>query len=101
MSAVQTLMPVTFQKHNICLAGAVQYCLIVLVMKGYVQPVEEAVILWALCRRHRSEFRAGYLISIVIAAAHVFPQHLKGSVIVFDYYSYSLQLQTPYLIFIL
>jgi hypothetical protein len=39
-------MPVTFQKHKICLAGAVQYCLIVLVMKEYVEPVEEAVILW-------------------------------------------------------
>jgi len=47
MSVVQTLMRVTFQKHKICLAGAIQYCLIVLVMNEYVEPVEETVILWA------------------------------------------------------
>jgi len=47
MSVLQTLMPVTFRKHKICLAGAVHYCLIILVMKEYVEPVEEGVILWA------------------------------------------------------
>jgi hypothetical protein len=46
MSVLQTLMPVTFQKHKMCLAGAVYYCLIVLLMKENVEPVEEVVILW-------------------------------------------------------
>jgi len=40
-------MPGTFQQHKICLARAVHYCLIVLVMKECVEPVEEAVMLWA------------------------------------------------------
>jgi hypothetical protein len=63
MSVLQTLMPVTFQKHKMCLAGAVDYCLIILIVKEYFEPVEEAVVLWAFMSKVQLRFRAGYLLA--------------------------------------
>jgi len=45
------------------LTGAVHYCLIVLIMKEYFEPVEEAVVLWVFMSKVRLRFRAGYLLA--------------------------------------